>query len=125
MMASIKVRHTKPELLVRRYLHGSGLRFRLHDRRLQGTPDLALRKYNAVVFVNRCFWHRHLGCKDATTPATRPDFWRRKFTKNVARDRSKGALLSAWDWRVFTVWECESRDELALGRLFWKIVDMA
>lgn len=125
MMASIKARHTKPELLVRRYLHASGLRFRLHDRRLQGTPDLVLRKYNAVVFVNGCFWHRHLGCKDATTPATRPDFWQNKFAKNVARDRSKSALLTASGWRVFTVWECESRDELALDRLFWKIVAMA
>lgn len=122
MMASIKTKHTKPEQLVRRYLHASGLRFRLHDRRLQGTPDLVLKNYNAVIFFNGCFWHRHLGCADATTPATRQDFWQPKFAKNVARDQAKSALLNASGWRVFTVWECESHDELALDRLFWKIV---
>ena len=122
MMASIKTKHTKPEQLVRRYLHAAGLRFRLHDRRLPGTPDLVLKKYNAVIFVNGCFWHRHLGCTYATTPGTRPDFWQTKFAKNVARDRAKSALLTASGWRVFTVWECESIDELALDRLFWQIV---
>jgi len=122
MMASIKAKHTKPEQLVRRYLHAAGLRFKLHDRQLQGTPDLVLRKYNAVIFVNGCFWHRHLGCADASTPATRPEFWATKFEQTVARDRAKSALLVASGWRVFTVWECQAHDELSLDRLFWQIV---
>lgn len=122
MMASIKAKHTKPEQLVRRYLHASGLRFRLHDRQLQGTPDLVLKKYHAVVFVNGCFWHRHPGCPGASTPATRPDFWATKFAKNVARDLAKSAFLVASGWRVFTVWECQAHDELALDHLFWNIV---
>jgi len=122
MMASIKGKDTAPEQLVRRYLHSAGLRFRLHDRRLPGTPDLVLPKYFAAVFVHGCFWHRHLDCKFTTNPTTRAEFWAAKFESNVIRDRRKAANLNEAGWRVFTIWECEAADELALDRLFWEIV---
>ena len=86
MMSGIQGKNTKPELLVRKYLHGRGLRFRLHARELPGKPDLVFPKYKAVVFVHGCFWHRHAGCKYATTPGSREQFWTNKLSENVARD---------------------------------------
>jgi len=109
MMAGIGSRNTKPELALRRALHARGLRYRLHDRRLPGSPDLVLPRFRAVCFVHGCFWHRHPGCRYTTTPATRTEFWRNKFRENVARDkRNRDALLAA-GWRVAVVWECAVR----------------
>lgn len=122
MMASIGASNTLPELLVRSYLHGAGLRFRLHERALPGTPDLVLPKHRAVVFVHGCFWHRHAGCRFATTPATRPEFWAAKFASNVSRDKRQSRLLRAKGWRVFTVYECQANDVQALEALFFAIV---
>ena len=122
MMASIRAKDTRPELLVRRYLHATGLRFRLHDRRLPGSPDLVLPGHRVAIFVNGCFWHRHQGCAYASVPATRPEFWAAKFSGNVARDQRKTAALVGSGWRVITVWECDTSDELVLDNLFWKIV---
>lgn len=122
MMASIRGRDTKPELLVRRYLHRAGLRFRLHGRDLPGSPDIVLPRHRSVVLVHGCFWHRHPGCRYATSPATRIDFWTRKFEGNVARDRRNEERLAALGWTVHVIWECETRDELALDRLFWRII---
>lgn len=122
MMAGIRGRHTAPEIAVRRYLHGAGLRFRLHDRRLPGRPDLVLPAYRTAVLVHGCFWHRHPGCRYATTPATRPEFWAAKFAANVDRDRRNAATLEAMGWNVMVVWECETRNEIALDQLFWAIV---
>lgn len=111
MMAGITSKDTKPELVVRRALHARGFRFRLHVRGLPGTPDLVLRRYSAVCFVHGCFWHRHSGCSYATTPATRPEFWKAKFDGNVERDRrSKRDLIEA-GWRVAIVWECGLRGD--------------
>jgi DNA mismatch endonuclease (patch repair protein) len=124
MMAGIGGRDTQPEHAVRRYLHAAGLRFRLHDRRLPGRPDLLFPTRKTVVFVHGCFWHRHTGCRYATTPATRPEFWQRKFSSNVVRDRRVAELLRSMGWRVLVVWECETRDERALDRLFWRIVSV-
>lgn len=105
MMASIGAKNTKPEMALRRALHASGIRFRLHTK-LPGTPYLALRRFGAVCFAHGCFWHRHPGCPYATTPATRTDFWQAKFNDNGERDRrSKRRLLEA-GWRVAIVWEC-------------------
>src|SRR5690606_3727417 len=107
MMSGIRGRDTKPEIAVRRYLHAAGLRFRLSPRNLPGRPDIVLPKHNAVVFVHGCFWHRHLGCKYTTNPATRPAFWKRKFAENVARDQRVQLQLKEAGWRVFVVWDCE------------------
>ena len=105
MMASVRAKNTKPEIVLRRALHANGLRFRLHVK-LPGTPDIAFRRFGAVCFVHGCFWHRHSQCRLATTPATRTDFWQAKFTANVARDRSSRQRLLECGWRVAIVWEC-------------------
>jgi DNA mismatch endonuclease, patch repair protein len=107
MMAGIRGANTKPELILRRALHARGLRFRLHDKKLPGKPDIVLPKYCAVIFVHGCFWHRHEGCRYATTPATRPDFWDSKFKSNVNRDWRNLERLTALGWRSLVVWECE------------------
>jgi DNA mismatch endonuclease (patch repair protein) len=110
MMAGIQGKNTKPELLVRKYLHARGLRYRLHAKELPGKPDLVLPKFKAVVFVHGCFWHQHSGCKYATTPSSRPGYWANKLSENVARDAYQIAALRDLGWRVFVVWECELRN---------------
>ena len=109
MMAGIKAKNTRPELALRRALHARGLRYRLHSKHARGRPDLLLPKYGAVIFVHGCFWHRHLGCRYATTPKTRTEFWEAKFAANVARDSAVQAALLGAVWRVATVWECALR----------------
>ena len=115
MMAGIGGKDTKPELILRRALHARGLRYRLHDRKLSGTPDLIFRRFGAVCFVHGCFWHRHAGCPYATDPATRPDFWQAKFRANVERDRRARRDLLEAGWRVAIVWECALRGGQAEG----------
>lgn len=110
MMSGIQGKNTKPELLVRKYLHGQGLRFRLHVRYLPGKPDLVFPKHKAVVFVHGCFWHHHADCKYATMPSTRVNFWANKLSENVARDQYQTAALEGLGWRIFVVWECELRN---------------
>lgn len=109
-MARIGPRDTKPEKLVRRLLHAMGRRFRLHRRDLPGTPDIVLPATRKAIFVHGCFWHRHEGCRKATTPKTRKIFWLDKFAANVERDARKELQLRAAGWDVITVWECETRD---------------
>lgn len=111
MMAGIRGKNTRPELLIRSALHRAGFRFRLHVGRLPGSPDIVLPKYKAVIFVHGCFWHRHVGCRYASTPATRSEFWADKFKANTDRDRRNGRQLLDAGWRVFTIWECGIRHE--------------
>ena len=106
-MSRIRGRNTKPELRIRSLLHRAGFRFRLHKKGLPGRPDIVLAKYRTAIFVHGCFWHRHRGCKNTTTPSTRFDFWQKKFGDNVSRDARNRAELEADGWRVLTVWECE------------------
>lgn len=106
-MSRIGNRNTAPEIRMRSLLHRAGFRFRLHAQGLPGKPDIVLRRYKTVVFVHGCFWHRHGGCKNATTPSTRPDFWQSKFNATIERDRRNTFELIAMGWRVLTVWECE------------------
>ena len=113
MMAGIGSRNTRPELALRRAIHARGLRFRLHDRRLPGTPDLVFRRFGAVCQVHGCFWHRHAGCPYATTPSTRKGFWQAKFDANTERDRRNRRDLLQAGWRVATVWECALRKRAA------------
>jgi len=115
-MSRVRSFDTRPELEVRRLVHRLGYRFRLHRRTLPGTPDLVFPCLRAVIFVHGCFWHRHAGCSKASTPATRPDFWAKKFETNQRRDEKvKQALLSD-GWNVEVIWECEVRDKNALSR---------
>jgi DNA mismatch endonuclease (patch repair protein) len=106
LMARVKQRNTKPELLLRRALHRLGFRYRVNDRRLPGSPDLVFPSRRAVIFVNGCFWHDHAGCRFATKPRTRVKFWREKFRENKKRDRRNYAALNDEGWRVLIVWEC-------------------
>jgi DNA mismatch endonuclease (patch repair protein) len=106
-MSRIRGRDTGPERLLRSLLHKEGFRFRLHDRSLPGKPDIVMKKHRAVIMVHGCYWHRHPGCRNATMPSTRTDFWTEKFEGTIARDRQTLADLTALGWRVITVWECD------------------
>lgn len=108
-MARIRAANTAPELSLRRGLHRLGFRFRLHRRGLAGTPDLVLPKFRAVVFVHGCFWHMHAGCRHATMPSTRREFWAEKLARNRQRDEINVARLARDGWRVLVVWECALR----------------
>ncbi|MCK9538039.1 very short patch repair endonuclease [Dokdonella sp.] len=110
MMSGIRGKDTKPEMVLRHALHARGLRYRLHDRKLPGRPDLILAKHHAVIFVHGCFWHRHEGCRYASTPATNSQFWAEKFAGNVRRDNANRHALIAEGWRVATIWECALRN---------------
>lgn len=110
-MSRIRGRNTRPEVGLRRALHARGLRYRLHDPRLPGRPDIVFPRFRAVCFVHGCFWHRHPGCRYATTPATREAFWAAKFSANVERDTRNRLELLAVGWRVAIVWECSLRSE--------------
>ncbi len=107
-MSRIRSTNTRPERLVRSYLHRHGFRFRIHDRRLRGRPDIVLPKYGAVVMVHGCFWHQHPQCRNSQTPKDKTGYWRRKLARNVARDAENEAALRAQGWRVFSVWECST-----------------
>lgn len=104
-MSKVGQKDTGPEMKLRRSLHKIGLRYRLHDKRLPGSPDIVFPRFKAVLFVHGCFWHRH-GCKATTTPGTNVDFWRKKFDENIARDRRHIDALLNCGWRVAVVWEC-------------------
>lgn len=106
IMASIHSRDTKPELMVRRYLFACGFRFRLAHPRLPGRPDIVLRKYRTVIFVNGCFWHGH-DCPAFRLPKTNTDFWRRKIERNRRRDADVQRRLAQMGWHCITVWECQ------------------
>lgn len=111
MMSGIRSKDTRPEMIVRRYLHSRGFRYRLHMRKLPGSPDLVLPKYNVAIFVHGCFWHRHGGCRYATIPSSNVERWRVKFDANTERDARNVSMLHAAGWRVIVVWECELRRE--------------
>jgi len=106
-MSRIKSRDTKPELALRRAMHAKGFRYRVNDAHLPGKPDMVFPRYRTVVFVHGCFWHRHAGCKVASTPKSNTEFWEEKFRRNVERDASAQAALAQAGWRVFIVWECD------------------
>lgn len=105
MMAGIRGKNTRPEMILRSGLHVRGFRFRLHDRLLPGSPDLVFPRRRAVIFVHGCFWHGH-GCHLFRLPATRQEFWSAKIAGNAARDAAAEGALTADGWRVLTIWEC-------------------
>lgn len=106
IMRQVRSKNTTPEMYVRRTLHAAGFRFRLHDKRLPGNPDLVLARHKTVVFVQGCLWHWH-GCRRSRMPSSNADYWRRKIARNVERDARNAATLSDRGWRVELVWECE------------------
>jgi len=113
-MAAIKGRDTAPELTVRKILHRLGYRFRLHRRDLPGTPDIVLPKYRTVIFVHGCFWYRHPGCRFATFPKTRKEFWDKKFSQYIARVMKAKVELTNATWHVLVTWEYQTKDASSL-----------
>lgn len=105
IMASIKGKNTKPEMLIRKGLHFLGFRYRLHNPKLPGSPDLVFSKHLAVIFVNGCFWHGH-DCHIFHWPKTRTDFWKSKIERNKQRDIKTAIAYKKMQWRVLTIWEC-------------------
>lgn len=125
-MTAIKSKDTKPEMLVRKFLFSKGLRYRVNNRKLPGSPDIVLRKYKTVVFVDGCFWHSHQGCRFYRLPKTNEDFWRHKIAMNYARDFANNIDLQLAGWRVIRIWECEIRTKTkrddTLENLYNKII---
>ena len=122
-MSRIKSKDTTPERLVRSFLHRNGFRFRLHVKDLPGKPDIVLPKYKTAIEVRGCYWHRHEGCKDATTPSTNTEFWQKKFAENVARDKRTEQDLKALGWNVIVVWECEININNFLNSLLRRVTN--
>jgi DNA mismatch endonuclease (patch repair protein) len=106
IMGNVKGKHTKPELLVRKFLFSKGFRFRVHDKKLPGQPDIKLTKYKTVIFVNGCFWHGHENCRIYVMPKTNVEFWAGKIEKNMSRDKVIIHNLKELGWNVIIIWEC-------------------
>jgi DNA mismatch endonuclease (patch repair protein) len=117
IMSRVRNKDTVPELLVRRAVWAAGFRYRLHDGRLPGHPDLVLRGRRTVVLVHGCFWHRHESCPRCRIPKTRVEWWAAKLARNQARDAEVRALLEAAGWRVLVIWECETERAECLAAL--------
>lgn len=113
-MKAVGSKNTMPEMRVRRAAFSLGYRYRLYDKRLPGHPDLVFPGRRTALFVHGCFWHQHVGCSKATLPVTRRTFWEAKLNANVERDQRTEGLLRAAGWRVFVIWECETKNEEAL-----------
>lgn len=117
-MSRIRSKDTKPEMMIRRMLHGLGYRYRLHRRDLPGAPDLVFPARKKVILVHGCFWHQHKGCVDGRLPKSRKDYWQPKLLRNVERDRRNIAKLRRGGWQVLKLWECEIlRDKVVRARL--------
>ncbi len=116
MMAGIKGKNTRPEMLVRRLVHGMGYRYRLHRKDLPGSPDLVFPRLRKVIFVHGCFWHRHHGCRFAYTPKSNKQFWLQKLESNTRRDARVLKSLDDLGWDVLVVWECEVSDLPSLSQ---------
>jgi DNA mismatch endonuclease (patch repair protein) len=117
-MAAIRSKNTKPEIVVRQLLFGMGLRYRLHDKRLPGTPDIVLRRYNSVVFVHGCFWHHHESCSRSFIPKSNKNYWLPKIIGNVKRDKENDTKLRKLGWNVVIVWECQVKKTNRLATRF-------
>ncbi len=110
-MSRIKGKNTKPEILIRKFLFSKGFRYRINVNNLPGHPDIVLKKYRAVIFVNGCFWHGHDNCKYYVIPKTKTDWWVSKITSNKLRDEKNIGLLEKEGWNVIVIWECELKKE--------------
>ncbi len=106
-MSRIKSGNTKPEMLVRKYLHALGYRYKLHDKTLPGKPDLVLPKYRTVIFIHGCFWHGHENCKYYVVPKTKTDWWLAKINGNILNDTKAAKALKKDGWKIITIWECD------------------
>ena len=109
-MAKIRNKDTSIELTVRKWLFAKGLRYRVNENKLPGCPDIVLKKYKAIVFVNGCFWHGHTECDIAHVPKSREDYWLPKINRTIQRDKENISKLKSLGWRVYIIWECELKN---------------
>ena len=124
MMAGIRNRDTAPERAVRRELYGLGIRYRLHNGKLPGRPDIVIGRLRTVIFVHGCYWHRHPGCRLAYTPKSNVEFWLAKLEGNAARDARNQDRLTELGWQVIVIWECETRERVVLRERLAKLLGM-
>jgi len=110
-MSQIKGKDTKPEILVRKFLHAEGFRYRLHVKKLPGKPDIVLKKYNTVILIHGCFWHGHEGCKYFIEPKTRTQWWLEKINRNKAKDSENIDHLQKLGWKIIIIWECRLKKD--------------
>lgn len=122
-MSRVRSKNTQPELMVRKFLFSKGFRYRLHDKKLPGTPDIILPKYKTVIFINGCFWHGHNNCRYAAIPQTRTAWWQNKIDKNVRKDEDAQARLIKEGWKVILVWGCDLKPKTR-GETLEKIPDL-
>ena len=108
-MSRIRSGNTKPELLVRKFLHAQGYRYKLHDKKLPGKPDIALPKYKTVIFIHGCFWHGHKHCKYFVVPKTRTNWWLNKINSNIYNDTIAAKALKKEGWKIIQLWKCNLR----------------
>ena len=116
-MSRIRGKDTKPEMLVRKFLHKNGFRYRLHVKNLPGKPDIVLTKFKTVIFVHGCYWHGHEGCKYYVIPKTRTEWWIEKITRNKTIDVQSTISLQHAGWKVIEIWECELKRDTLQERL--------
>jgi DNA mismatch endonuclease (patch repair protein) len=119
-MSRIKGNDTKPEMLVRRFLHATGFQYKLHDKTLPGKPDIVLPKYKTVIFIHGCFWHGHKGCKYYVVPKTRTEWWLNKINGNIANDTKAIKALKKEGWKIIMLWECYLKKNKS-GRILQKL----
>jgi DNA mismatch endonuclease, patch repair protein len=125
-MSRIKGKDTKPEMLVRRFLHANGFRYKLHDKTLPGKPDIVLPKYKTVIFIHGCFWHGHKGCKYFVVPKTRTEWWLNKINGNIVNDAQAIKALKQEGWKIITLWECDlkpAKAERSLNSILRKLTN--
>ena len=116
-MSHVRSKNTKPEMLVRRFLFSRGFRYRVNVKYLPGKPDIVLRKYHTVIFVNGCFWHGHEGCGSYSFPKSNVDFWKNKIERNRQRDQEEAMALCSMGWHVIRIWECELKPKVRTATL--------
>lgn len=124
-MSQIKGKNTKPEMLVRKFLHARGFRYKLHDKTLPGKPDIVLRKHKTVIFIHGCFWHGHKDCKYFVVPKTRTDWWLQKINGNITNDEKAIDALKKDGWKIITIWECDLKHEKLKNTLHTLLVNFS
>ncbi|UCH72079.1 MAG: DNA mismatch endonuclease Vsr [Thermoplasmatales archaeon] len=121
-MSNIKGKNTKPEESVRKFLFSNGFRYRKNDNRYPGKPDIVLPKYKTIIFIHGCFWHGHKNCKASKLPETNKDFWEKKISNNIKRDKQNVHKLKEADWNVIIIWQCEIKNEKVKQKRFDKLI---
>lgn len=115
-MSRIRSKNTKPELVVRKVLSKIGIRYRLHNSKLPGRPDITISKAKTIIFINGCFWHQHKNCKKQTLPASNKDYWEKKLKNNIEKQKQDVRTLRKLGWKVHKIWECQTADETKLTK---------